>query len=151
MDKKLYRSTENKMLGGVCAGIAEYFDIDPTLIRLIFVLIFFAEGAGFLAYIVAWIIIPEKPVSNQENGGSDKNSSSGSHEIVENEEIEKQSENAVHKKSSSQNIWGILMIIIGGLFLINTWISFIFMERFWPLLLIVIGLVLLLKSNKGET
>ncbi|MFW5788222.1 MAG: PspC domain-containing protein [Halanaerobiales bacterium] len=48
------------MLGGVCGGIAEYFVIDSTIIRLVFVL-FFAVGASFLAYLVGWIIIPEKP------------------------------------------------------------------------------------------
>ena len=58
-DKKLYRSRTNKMLSGVCGGIAEYFNIDPTLIRLLFVL-FGCTGGGILAYIIAAIIIPDK-------------------------------------------------------------------------------------------
>lgn len=58
--KKLYRSRTNKMLGGVCAGVAEYFNVDPTLIRLLWVLFAFT-GAGILVYIIAWIIIPENP------------------------------------------------------------------------------------------
>ena len=56
--KKLYRSDENKMLAGVCGGIAEYFGVDPTLIRLAWVVVSLLGGSGLLAYILAAIIIP---------------------------------------------------------------------------------------------
>lgn len=56
--KKLYRSDENKMLAGVCGGIAEYFGVDPTLIRLAWVVFSLLGGSGLLAYILASIIIP---------------------------------------------------------------------------------------------
>ena len=56
--KRLYRSKKNRMIGGVCGGIGEYFNVDPTLIRLVWILFLFAGGAGLLAYIIAWIIIP---------------------------------------------------------------------------------------------
>jgi len=59
--KRLYRSGKEKVLGGVCGGIAEYLDIDPTIIRLLWVLWFFVFGSGLLAYIIAWIIIPRNP------------------------------------------------------------------------------------------
>jgi len=59
--KRLYRSGKKKVLGGVCGGIAEYFNVDPTIIRLLWVLFFLAYGAGILAYIVAWTIIPKNP------------------------------------------------------------------------------------------
>jgi len=59
--KRLYRSTQNKILGGVCGGIAEYFNIDPVIVRLIWVLLSLAFGAGIIAYIIAWLIIPKKP------------------------------------------------------------------------------------------
>ena len=49
------------MIGGVCGGLAEYFDVDPTLVRLIAVLLIFTAGGGVLAYLVLWIIIPENP------------------------------------------------------------------------------------------
>lgn len=62
MNKRLYKSTNDKMLGGVCGGIAEYFDIDPTLVRLGWVLFCALGGSGILAYIVAAIVIPEQPV-----------------------------------------------------------------------------------------
>lgn len=58
--KRLYRSRNNRMIAGVCGGIAEYFDIDPTLVRLGWVLFTLAGGAGILVYFIAWIIIPEK-------------------------------------------------------------------------------------------
>jgi phage shock protein C len=58
---KLYRSGKNKILGGVCGGIAEYLNVDPTIIRLIWLAISFAWGAGVLLYILAWIIIPRNP------------------------------------------------------------------------------------------
>ncbi|MBI4151933.1 PspC domain-containing protein [Candidatus Woesearchaeota archaeon] len=62
MIKRLYRSRTDKILGGVCAGMANYFEIDPVLIRLIWVLVaLFSMGLGILAYIIAWIIIPEEP------------------------------------------------------------------------------------------
>lgn len=60
MEKKLYRNTNNKMLAGVCSGLAEYINIDPTVIRLIWALIGLT-GAGILAYLIAAIVIPEKP------------------------------------------------------------------------------------------
>lgn len=62
MEKKLYKSNQNKMLDGVCGGIAEYFDIDPTVVRLIWALFSLMGGCGILAYIIAAIIIPRNPV-----------------------------------------------------------------------------------------
>lgn len=59
--KRLYKSSTNRVLCGVCGGIGEYFNVDPTIIRLIFVLFVFGVGSGLLAYIVAAIIMPEQP------------------------------------------------------------------------------------------
>ena len=61
MEKKLYKIGKGKMLDGVCGGIAEYFNIDPTLVRLGWALISLAAGSGVIAYIVCAIIIPRKP------------------------------------------------------------------------------------------
>jgi phage shock protein C len=57
--KKLTRSKE-KMIGGVCAGLANYLNLDPTLVRILFVIIAFAGGASLLAYLIMWIIVPEE-------------------------------------------------------------------------------------------
>ena len=61
MEKRLYRIVEGKMIAGVCGGIAQYLNIDPTVVRLIWALIGLS-GAGILAYIVAALIIPVKPL-----------------------------------------------------------------------------------------
>lgn len=61
MEKKLYKSRDNKKLDGVCAGVGEYFDIDPTLVRLAWVFVTLFAGAGLLAYIIAALVIPRKP------------------------------------------------------------------------------------------
>ena len=61
MEKKLYKSNKNKMIDGVCAGIGEYFNIDPTLVRLGVVAFCILGGSGVLAYIIAAIIIPRDP------------------------------------------------------------------------------------------
>ena len=60
-EKRLYRSRKSRMLCGVCGGTAEFFNIDPTLVRLAFVL-FGCTGSGILAYIIAAIIMPDAPV-----------------------------------------------------------------------------------------
>lgn len=60
VEKKLYRSKKERMIGGVCGGIAEYFDVDPTIIRIAWVVFTLMGGAGIIAYIIAWIIVPEK-------------------------------------------------------------------------------------------
>jgi phage shock protein PspC (stress-responsive transcriptional regulator) len=60
--KRLFRSRTNKVLGGVCAGLGTYLTLDPVLIRVLWAITFFIGGAGLLAYIIAWIIIPEEPM-----------------------------------------------------------------------------------------
>ena len=59
--KKLYRSGTNKIIAGVCGGVGKYLDIDPTIIRLIWLLSFFVWGSGLLAYAIAWLIVPKNP------------------------------------------------------------------------------------------
>ena len=58
--KKLYRSKRNRLIAGVCGGLGKYFNIDPTIVRLVWLLFIFAGGSGILAYLIAWIIIPER-------------------------------------------------------------------------------------------
>jgi phage shock protein C len=61
MEKRLYKSNTDKKLAGVCAGIAEYINIDPTVVRLLWVLATLFVGAGILAYIIAALVMPYKP------------------------------------------------------------------------------------------
>lgn len=60
--KRLYRSRDERMIGGVCGGLAEYLNADPTLIRLLFVLFALAGGPGILAYLILWIVVPLEPI-----------------------------------------------------------------------------------------
>ena len=62
MSKRLYLSSTNKKIAGVCGGIAEYFNIDATIVRLIWLIAIFAYGTGLLAYGICWIVIPKRPM-----------------------------------------------------------------------------------------
>lgn len=59
--KRLYRSREDRMFGGVCGGLGEYLAVDPTLIRILFIILALAGGPGLLAYIIMLFVVPEEP------------------------------------------------------------------------------------------
>lgn len=61
MQKRLYKSKRDSKIAGVCGGLAEYFDIDPTIVRLIAIVLIFGWGSGLLAYLVAALIMPSNP------------------------------------------------------------------------------------------
>ena len=61
MAKKLYRLRKNRVIAGICSGLAEYFDIDPIIVRLITLILVLSFGAGLIVYIIAWIVVPEEP------------------------------------------------------------------------------------------
>ena len=63
MAKKLYRSLDDRKIAGICGGLGEYFNIDPTIIRLLWVSMVLAAGTGVLAYILAWFIVPNEPIA----------------------------------------------------------------------------------------
>ncbi len=76
---RLYRSKNDRIIAGVCGGIAEYFNIDPTLVRIVFAILIFVFGLSIWIYPVLWIIIPEEPMSVS---GSSKNGKVDEGEIV---------------------------------------------------------------------
>ncbi len=141
MKKKWYRSRKDKMIGGVAGGLAEYFDVDPTIVRILFVVGLFM-GAGFLAYILLWIIVPEEPLGAEQN----------SQNTVEPETIKTEAESNTEQtiktesRKNRTNIFGAILIIIGVLLLID---NFVWFHAFWPLLLILIGIGILLNSKKN--
>ena len=144
--KKLYRSRENAMIGGVCAGLAEYFNIDPSLTRLATVLLIFPGGLSFWAYIVAWIIIPQKPLgeitSESTDAAEDETEPTGDEMKVEKDQ----------QGDKTRFVAGTILIALGLFFLMNTlnifvWFSFF---KLWPIVLIVIGAVILIRGlEKG--
>jgi phage shock protein C len=65
--KRLYRSRDHRMIAGVAGGLGEYFNIDPTIVRLLFVFtVFFGVGAGLLVYLVLMLLVPEEPLAGQD-------------------------------------------------------------------------------------
>ncbi len=89
--KRLYKSKEYKVINGVCGGIAEYLDIDPVIIRLIFVISIVVGGTGIIAYIIGMIIIPQKPSDLEENEGSSKKEKLIKTEIITDDKSKKKS------------------------------------------------------------
>ena len=71
MEKKLYKSRKNKMISGVCGGIADYFGIDATVVRLVFAALAILKGAGVILYLLAWILIPSLPGSELDSSSED--------------------------------------------------------------------------------
>ena len=59
MTKRLYRSKKDRMIAGVCGGLAEYFNIDPVIVRALFLVLLFGAGSGILLYLILWLIVPE--------------------------------------------------------------------------------------------
>ena len=66
MEKRLYRSRKSRILGGVCGGLADYLNVDVSMVRLVAILAIFVGGLSFLVYIALWIVIPEEPVVSKE-------------------------------------------------------------------------------------
>lgn len=165
MAKRLYRASEEKsMIGGVCAGIAEYFDIDPTLVRLAFLFIVLARGAGLLAYIIAWVVIPQKPAHVEENKPNNESNFKSKEETEkkdnskeanykeyrdnsENEKKTKKSNSKKRKNSENKKLLGVILIAIGGIFLVDIWIPHFYWGRIWPVLIIGLGLSILIKDK----
>ncbi|MHC1605204.1 MAG: PspC domain-containing protein [Candidatus Methanofastidiosia archaeon] len=148
-NKKLYRSRKNKVLGGVAGGLAEYFNIDPTLIRLLWIVFIFAAGGGVLAYIVCWIIIPEEP----------QNSTTTQEKEKKTKQKDSTEDRIVHPASISIGniIIGVLIALFGVAFLLRNlgvcffhkyWFSFSDVETLWPLLLVAIGILIIYKNIK---
>ncbi len=142
MARRLYRSNEHKILGGVCGGLGEHFDVDPTWIRLGFVLLAILHGVGILLYIIGWIIIPRQK--------------EGEAAVIVEGEPEQGTDAASAKSSgndfSSSLIPGIVLIAIGVLFLLRESFWWFDWEIFWPVILIFVGVALLLTAlNKRES
>ena len=82
MNKTLYRTEKDKMIGGVCGGLGRYFEIDPTLVRLFFAVIFFGYGAGLMVYVFLWIIMPSEDMLEARKEWTEKNRNSDEVEVV---------------------------------------------------------------------
>ncbi len=153
MTEKLYRSGKEKMLAGVCGGLAEYFSVDVTLIRLITLLTFFMGGMGFLAYLVAWVIMPLNPA--HQDGQYRYNATNV--ETIINEafsdiksEFKANSHNGPRRfgNENRTKLAGAILVILGIIFLLNQWFPFWFdFGKMWPLILILIGAAIIWRRD----
>lgn len=159
MEKRLHRSRSNRIIWGVCGGLADYFGIDPVIVRVIFVLLIFANGLGILAYIILAIVIPAESSKAatpkealRENVTELKELTSElGQEIRSSLAGEKKDEEETAKVRRRQlNILGIVLIIIGILFLLGSFNLFWWFNwgTLWPLILVAIGVLIILSARR---
>lgn len=130
--QRLYRSRTNKVFAGVCGGLAEYFDVDPVIIRIIFVLMVLFGGSGILLYIAAIFIVPLKPYSTADSASTETK------------------ETTPPAPSNARTVFGYVLIVLGGLLLLSNLDVFHFfnflgdvMEYVFPVLLIILGMAII--------
>lgn len=103
-EKQFKRATSNKMIAGVCAGIGEYFDIDPTIVRIAFVFFTLFGGSGVVAYIILWILLPEVEESTQ---------------VEQNINLENVADDQSKAQTSASTWIAVILIGLGGYFLLR--------------------------------
>ncbi|MEI6884890.1 MAG: PspC domain-containing protein [Bacteroidota bacterium] len=168
--KRLYRSLTDRKIAGVAGGLAEYFDTDPLLLRLAFVVLALAGGGGVLIYFILWVITPEKPVMfdqfNTSTGGTSSPNPEppASEPFTSNDPFKardpfsnpapptqpKSDPFVSSEKSKGSLVGGLILITLGSLFLINQLIPNVDFGDLWPVLLVVIGAGLLINSIIGR-
>ncbi|MGI6278727.1 MAG: PspC domain-containing protein [Patescibacteria group bacterium] len=136
--KKIYRSEKNRLLGGVAGGLGEYFNLDPVIIRILFVLLGLS-GGGVIFYFILWLIIPNQSDANADDKETLKKNA---------QEIKTQAKKASGKEGIK--LWfGVILIFLGICFILLNFgllSKFFDFSQFWPLLLVAFGLVLLFRS-----
>lgn len=164
MARRLFRSRAQRILGGVCGGFAEYFDVDVVLVRLLWALSVLLNGAGLLAYLVCWIVIPVAPAPGgprgkapvQEEpetaagavpGTEEYTPEAGAGETASGEQGREKPEERLR-----QQLAGIMLIILGLCFFAPMFLPRLPWRNFWPLVLVVAGIALLWqgRSKGGE-
>jgi phage shock protein PspC (stress-responsive transcriptional regulator) len=140
MTKKLFRSRKHKIIGGVAGGIAEYFDLDPVIVRALFIISSIGWGIGVLAYIVLWVITPLRtlePIGYSPEGYPIGREMDEAPEPSEEEIKEIKADKAYITKRKT--VFGIALIAIGILNLLSRYIPNFEFEDWWPLALIALG------------
>ena len=140
MNRRLYRSETESVIGGVAGGVAEYLDVDPAIVRVIWALLAILTGGVFLLlYIVMWIVVPLAPggaePSEGEPGAPGQAAASG---------WNPQPARRVRRQSGSGSwIFGLILIGLGLYFLAREYLPNVDFDRLWPLGLVLLGIVLL--------
>lgn len=155
MEKKLYRDDRRKVIGGVCAGLADYFDIDIAIIRALFLLTFIFMGTGFMVYLVLWIVLPKKDY-NYFNPGVDyrvpPQDSFNPFGSVPPQPGDPFVKTPKQNASTAGLIFGVILIFVGGSFLLHELHLFRFwhMGKLWPVILVVAGLAIMVSGEKKK-
>jgi len=136
MARKLYRSRTDSMLAGVCGGLAEYFNIDSTMVRLAAVALTLAGGSGILAYLIFWFVIPQRPL--------DVSVAQGDISPTESDDDE-----GPHEVNTAMLFFGVILVALGFLFLLGNFVSFAWLSirKLWPLILITVGIIIVMKGS----
>lgn len=162
MEKKLQRSRKHKVFAGLAGGLGEYLDIDPIIVRVIFVLITIFHGVGLIIYIIMWIVIPEEPFDvlfTQQDQNSTENSKKtesegsnlGSQSVFDEAAKSVKDMKMDSGSSNGRVIIGAILILIGLLFLSEKFFPFFDFELVFAIGLIILGISLLLNFfNKSE-
>ena len=159
MEKRLYRSRSDRILWGVCGGLAKYFGIDPTIVRIIAVLSIFINGLGILAYIILAIVVPlegskaaEPKDTIKENVEEMKETASELGREIQSTLAgeEGESEEVAKVQHRRRNLIGIILIVVGILFLLGSFNLFWWFHwgNLWPLILVAIGVLIIVSTKR---
>lgn len=159
MEKRLERSRSDRMLCGVCGGLARYFSIDPTVVRLIAVLTIFLNGFGILAYIILVIVVPlegsktaEPRETIQENVDEMKTTATElGRQIWSRFGQEKEAvEEAPPVRQGNLIVVGVILLLLGVFFLLANFNLFWWWRwgNFWPLVLVAIGVIIIFNARR---
>ncbi|MGE5527790.1 MAG: PspC domain-containing protein [Patescibacteria group bacterium] len=148
--KRLTRSRNDAKLGGVCAGLADYLELDPTLVRVIFVVFALFTGVGLVAYFLLWIVIPY-----EDRAGADASETAreGAEEIAARAREIGESIREGKGRTQAGLVAGLVLIALGGLILLRNlgfWFHWLDFGTLWPLLLVALGVALLWRRTKGD-
>ena len=150
--KRLYRSRDHRIIAGVCGGIAEYFMIDPTLVRLLFIIFSFGMGSGILAYIIMTLIVPLEPIGGNTDEASVDRLTERAKETVE--KVAGKMENALsgqheqHHKDGFRSVFGFALVLIGLVTFFGIFMPFPHMawRMIWPVILVIIGFFVISRN-----
>lgn len=142
MERKLYRSRKNRIVAGVAGGLGEYFDIDPVFVRVIFILATLAGAWGVLAYIILWIVVPNQKFDFELR----PQTAEGETVMEEKDPIREYNE----RRQRQGRTGGLVLVVIGLLFLANNYLPNFDFGNTWPLILIAIGASLIMNSVRKD-
>jgi phage shock protein C len=151
MKKRLYRDEHHKVIAGVCAGLADYFDIDVSIIRVLFLATLILKGGGIILYIILWIVVPKKNYIFTDPS-VDYQVPPNPFGNVPPYQTGNQFTGIPQHRSNGRFIAGAILIILGGAFLLNEFdiIPDFDFSQVWPVILIVIGAALIFNGQKKQ-